>query len=125
MNDLDVVFDERVLVAHVGHATASRLDDSQQLWALNRRRFLAKWMGPDDPPRLASCEPERFARNRATARAVAGWMEKYFTIRDRHRDRRGADRARARSPRERTLRAASRSLRHLRQLLTDGRADRQ
>ena len=68
-NDLDVVFDQRVLVAHVGHATASRLDDSQELWTLNRRRFLAKWMGPDNPPRLASCEPERFARNRATARA--------------------------------------------------------
>ena len=46
VNDLDVVFDERVLVAHVGHATASRLDDWPQLWAVNRRRFLAKWMGP-------------------------------------------------------------------------------
>ena len=85
VNDLDIVFDERVLVDHVGHATASRLDDSQQLWALNRRRFLAKWMGRTDPPRVASCDPERFERNRATARAVAGWMEKYFTIRDRHR----------------------------------------
>jgi GT2 family glycosyltransferase len=123
-NDLDVVFDQRVLVAHVGHATASRLDDSQELWTRNRRRFLAKWMGPDNPPRLASCEPERFARNRATARAVAGWMEKYFTIRDRHRDQGRTDRGRTQSPRARTLRAASRSLRNLRQMLTDGRADR-
>jgi GT2 family glycosyltransferase len=87
VNDLDIVFDERVLVDHVGHATGSRLDDSQQLWATNRRRFLAKWMGPTDPPRLASCAVERFERNRATARAVAGWMEKYFTIRDRQRER--------------------------------------
>jgi len=121
-NDLDVVFDKRVLVEHVGHATASRLDDSQKVWARNRHRFLAKWMGPDDPPRLASCEPDRFARNRATARAVAGWMEKYFTIRDRHRDQVRTDRAQ--SPRVRTLRKASRSLRHLRQMLIDGRADR-
>ena len=90
VNDLDVVFDERVLVDHVGHATASRLDDSQQLWATNRQRFLAKWMGRTDPPRLASCPVERFERNRATARAVAGWMEKYFTIRDRQRARASA-----------------------------------
>jgi hypothetical protein len=87
VNDLDIVFDQRVLVDHVGHATASRLDDSQQLWALNRGRFLVKWMGRTDPPRLASCSVERFERNRATARAVAGWMEKYFTIRDRRRAR--------------------------------------
>jgi len=85
VNDLDIVFDQRVLVDHVGHATGAKLDDSQQLWADNRRRFLEKWMGPTDPPRLATCDAERFARNRATARAVAGWMEKYFTIRDRHR----------------------------------------
>ena len=87
VNDLDIVFDERVLVQHVGHATASRLDDSQQLWQANRGRFLAKWMGPTDPPRLPSCDETRFERNRATARAVAGWMEKYFTIRDRQRGR--------------------------------------
>ena len=87
VNDLDIVFDERVLVDHVGHATASKLEDSQELWAVNRSRFLAKWMGPTDPPRLASCDADRFARNRATARAVAGWMEKYFTIRDRQRAR--------------------------------------
>jgi len=85
VNDLDIVFDQRVLVDHVGHATASRLDDSQQLWATNRQRFLAKWMGDTDPPRLPYCDEQRFRRNRATARAVAGWMEKYFTIRDRQR----------------------------------------
>jgi GT2 family glycosyltransferase len=109
VNDLDVVFDERVLVEHVGHATASRLDDSQQLWATNRQRFLAKWMGRTDPPRLASCTVERFERNRATARAVAGWMEKYFTIRDRHRA--GASSANPGSPWLRPLRAAYRKTR--------------
>jgi GT2 family glycosyltransferase len=110
VNDLDIVFDERVLVDHVGHATASRLDDSQELWALNRRRFLEKWMGPTDPPRLASCDPDRFERNRATARAVAGWMEKYFTIRDRHRARAG-NAPRAGNSWTRRLRSAYRRMR--------------
>ncbi|HTL86327.1 MAG TPA: glycosyltransferase family 2 protein [Acidimicrobiia bacterium] len=111
VNDLDIVFDERVLVDHVGHATASKLDDSQQLWALNRRRFLEKWMGPTDPPRLDSCEIERFERNRSTARAVAGWMEKYFTIRDRQRARASVSTAPS-SPLVRTLRAAYRRARN-------------
>ena len=87
VNDLDVVYDQRVLVAHVGKGSASRLDDWQGLWARNRRRFLDKWMGDDAVPRLASCDPQRFARNRETARAVAGWMDRYFTVRDRE-DRR-------------------------------------
>jgi GT2 family glycosyltransferase len=86
VNDLDVVYDQRVFVEHVGHATASQLDDSRQLWERNRRRFLEKWKGPDDPPRLATCPPDRFARNRATARAVAQWMDQYFTLRDKRAD---------------------------------------
>jgi GT2 family glycosyltransferase len=110
VNDLDIVFDERVLVDHVGHATASKLDDSQGLWAANRRRFLAKWMGPTDPPRLASCPADRFERNRATARAVAGWMEKYFTLRDGRRAAAGAT-APAGSPWLRPLRAVYRRTR--------------
>jgi hypothetical protein len=83
VNDLDIVYDQRVLVDHVGKGSASRLDDWQGLWARNRRRFLEKWMGDDAVPRLASCDPQRFARNRETARAVAGWMDRYFTVRDR------------------------------------------
>ena len=51
-NDLDVVFDSRVLVDHVGHATAKLLDDWQTLWMRNRHQFLEKWMGNEDPPRL-------------------------------------------------------------------------
>jgi GT2 family glycosyltransferase len=123
VNDLDVVFDERVLVAHVGHATAARLDDWPQLWAVNRRRFLAKWMGRADPPRLASCEPDRFVRNRATARSVAGWMDKYFTIRDRQLERaRARGLSAARGPRTRSRRVISGSLRRLRGVFA-GRAD--
>jgi GT2 family glycosyltransferase len=85
VNDLDIVFDERVLVQHVGHATAVKLDNWQERWTINRRHFLAKWTGSTEPPFLGTCNRERFDRNRATARAVATWMEQYFTIRDRHR----------------------------------------
>ena len=83
VNDCDIVYDQRVLVEHVGHATGTKLDDSQGLWARNRRHFLTKWSGTADPPRLSTCEPDRFARNRATARAVAKWMDQYFSLRDR------------------------------------------
>ncbi len=38
-------------------------------------------------PRLDRVEAARFARNRETARSVAGWMDRYFTVRDRE-DRR-------------------------------------
>jgi GT2 family glycosyltransferase len=81
VNDLDIVYDQRVLVAHVGKGTAHRLDDWQALWATNRRRFLEKWMGDGEVPRLPDCSPDRHARNRATARAVAGWMDRYFRAR--------------------------------------------
>lgn len=87
VNDLDIVYDQRVLVDHVGKGSASRLDDWEALWARNRRRFLDKWQGDAEVPRLDVCDPERFARNRATARAVAEWMERYFTTRDRQRRR--------------------------------------
>ena len=99
VNDRDIVFDERVLVDHVGHATAERLPDSEALWARNRQRFLDAWSGPGDPPRLASCAPDRFARNRETARAVAGWMERYFSARDRARARTAVPGARSSSRR--------------------------
>jgi len=85
VNDLDIVFDTRVLVQHVGHATAVKLDDWQQRWTINRQQFLAKWTGAAEPPFLGTCDRDRFDRNRATARAVATWMEQYFAIRDRQR----------------------------------------
>lgn len=83
VNDLDIVYDQRVLIAHIGKGSASRLDDWQALWARNRRRFLDKWMGDDEVPRVESCPPDRFERNRATAAAAAGWMDQYFKARDR------------------------------------------
>jgi glycosyltransferase involved in cell wall biosynthesis/GT2 family glycosyltransferase len=82
VNDLDIVYDQRVLVDHVGKGSASRLDDWRGLWARNRQRFFAKWGGEGAVPRLDTCDPERHARNRETARAVAGWMERYFSLRD-------------------------------------------
>ncbi len=83
VNDLDIVYDQRVLVDHVGKGSASRLDDWKGLWARNRQHFLDKWSGDGEVPRLDSCDPERFARNRATAAGAAGWMAKYFKARDR------------------------------------------
>jgi len=85
VNDLDIVYDQRVLIDHVGKGSASRLEDWTSLWERNRRRFFAKWKGDGAVPRLASCDEGRFVRNRATARAAAGWMERYFTARDRRR----------------------------------------
>jgi glycosyltransferase involved in cell wall biosynthesis/GT2 family glycosyltransferase len=82
-NDLDIVYDQRVLVDHIGKGSASRLDDWEGLWAANRRRFLEKWQTSDTVPQLPDVDPERFQRNRATAAAVAEWMQRYFTTRDR------------------------------------------
>jgi GT2 family glycosyltransferase len=87
VNDLDVVYDQRVLVQHVSKASASLLDDWKGVWARNRRRFLDKWTGDGGVPRIESCDPERFRRNRETARAVAEWMSRYFALRD-HEERR-------------------------------------
>jgi len=83
VNELDIVYDQRVLVEHVGKGSASRLEDWEALWARNRRRFLDKWLGDSEVPRLDTCDPARFERNRAIARGVAQWMEQYFTTRDR------------------------------------------
>jgi glycosyltransferase involved in cell wall biosynthesis/GT2 family glycosyltransferase len=83
VNDLDIVYDQRVLVEHISKGTASRLDDWQDLWARNRRRFLDKWSSDEAIPRIDSCPPDRHHRNRQTAAAVASWMDRYFTIRDK------------------------------------------
>jgi GT2 family glycosyltransferase len=83
VNDLDIVYDQRVLVDHVGKGSASRLQDWPSLWNRNRRRFFEKWKSDGVVPRLETCDETRYERNRATARAVAGWMERYFAARDR------------------------------------------
>jgi GT2 family glycosyltransferase len=124
VNDLDVVYDQRVLVQHVGKGSASRLDDWQALWAENRRRFLEKWMGDGTAPRLAGCDPARFARNRETARAVAEWMDRYFTMRDREDRRNRRFFARNGALRSQTLALAHRAWRRIRPRLPARLADR-
>jgi hypothetical protein len=103
VNELDIVYDQRVLVEHISKGTASRLDDWQDLWARNRRRFLDKWSGDTPIPRLETCPPERHARNRAIAASVAEWMDRYFTLRDRG-DAGGGRPRRTLTPSERVLR---------------------
>ncbi len=124
VNDLDVVYDQRVLVQHVGKGSASRLDDWQALWAENRRRFLEKWMGTGVVPRLDGCDPERFARNRETARAVAGWMDRYFSMRDREDRRNRRFFAKNGAVRNQTLGLAHRAWRAIRPRLPARIADR-
>jgi GT2 family glycosyltransferase len=106
VNDLDIVYDQRVLVEHVGKGSASRLDDWEGLWERNRRMFLAKWQGDAEVPRLDECAPERFARNREIARSVAGWMEQYFAARGTSRSRKAVLAARVRSTRARATASA-------------------
>ena len=85
VNDRDIVFDSRVLVEHVGKGTAGpKLGDYETRWAANRRVLFDKWTAPDpDVPRLPDCPEDDFQRNLDVARSVAGWMQRYFTARDR------------------------------------------
>lgn len=79
VNDLEVVFDRRVLVDHVGKVTASRLPNWRELWRRNGLQFVAKWQNLEtEVPRLRSCPEERFERNRRIAASTAEWMERYF-----------------------------------------------
>jgi GT2 family glycosyltransferase len=95
VNDLDIVFDSRVLVDHVGKVTASGLDDWRGLWLRNRQLFLDHWGGDGEVPQLDTCDPERFERNRRTARAAAGWMRRFFDERDKRLPMVPTSRARA------------------------------
>ena len=45
VNDLDIVYDQRVLVDHVGKGSASSFEDWTSLWERNRRRVFPKWGG--------------------------------------------------------------------------------
>jgi len=99
VNDLDIIYDRRVLVDHLGHGTSDvKLDDRAGLWSRNRAIFFEKWSSLSTPvPRLDEVPQERFARNRRTAAAVAGWMQRFFQERDRRRS--GESRARLTVPR--------------------------
>ena len=85
VNDLEIYFDERVLVEHVDKGTARHLDDWPALWARTRRIFLEKWMATPGACRLPTCAPERHRRNLATAASVAEWMSRFFAVRDASR----------------------------------------
>jgi glycosyltransferase involved in cell wall biosynthesis len=74
-----------VLVDHIGKATTKRLTAWRDLWDRNRQVFLDKWMADPAVPRLERCSPERFERNLATARAVATWMDRFFSMRAQFR----------------------------------------
>ncbi len=78
VNDLDLLYDSRVLIRHVNKATSRNLHDWQDLWKRNRWVFLEKWTSSPDVPRVAECAPERFAKNLAIAASAAGWMSQYF-----------------------------------------------
>lgn len=85
VNDLDIVFDQRVLIQHVGKGTAAtKLPNWRATWRHNGDRLLQRWTSPDlDVPRLDDVDQDRFNRNLRTAAAVAGWMQRYFTVRER------------------------------------------
>jgi glycosyltransferase involved in cell wall biosynthesis/GT2 family glycosyltransferase len=84
VNDLEIVYDQRVLVEHVGKGTAAaKLPNWRDVWARNGRLFLEKWSADEiTVPRLESCDRARWERNVRTARAVSGWMSRYFNLRE-------------------------------------------
>lgn len=86
VNGLDVAFDARVLVEHVGKATAAvKLDDWRETWRKSGRLFLDKWAGDSNEgiPRLDRCTEEQWVWNRRVARSAARWMGRYAACRER------------------------------------------
>lgn len=83
VNGLDIVYDSRILVQHVGKGTAgTKLPDWRHRWEQNRRVLFDKWTSSEpDVPKLDTCSQEDFDRNLAVARSVATWMERYFAAR--------------------------------------------
>lgn len=83
-NDLDIAFDERVLVPHRGKGTAVLLKDWRKTWRDNGRRFLTKWADESvDVPHVGTCSRERFVRNRRTAAASAALLSELAAARER------------------------------------------
>lgn len=83
-NDLDIAFDERVLVQHEGKVTAVLLRDWRRTWRENGRKFLEKWADPSiGVPYTGSCSRERYARNRRIAAASAATLRDLAEARER------------------------------------------
>ncbi len=82
-NNLDLVFDSRVLVQHVSKGTAAvKMPGWPQRWQDAGRLFLIRWSDPQNQVTfLGTCERDRFDRNRRTAAAAARWMRLYVTAR--------------------------------------------
>lgn len=83
VNERDIIFDERVLVRHVGKGTASvKLPNWRAIWKANADTFLDRWTQPDVVPRLEDVGVDRFNRQLGTAASVAGWMRRYYQLRE-------------------------------------------
>lgn len=81
-NDLDVVLDERVLVEHVSAATRKREPAMEKVLKANLEQFLDRWeRGDPPPPRLDTCPPDIFGRNRRHAAAAALWLRRLVAAR--------------------------------------------
>lgn len=82
-NDLDLVFDSRVLVQHVSKGTAAvKMPGWPKRWQDAGALFLARWSNQHNGVAdLGICDADRFQRNRRTAAAVARWMQSYVTAR--------------------------------------------
>lgn len=82
-NDLDLVFDERVLVSHVSKGTAGvKLASWPDRWREAGEAFLDHWTDPSaEVTDLGTCDPDRFARNRRVAAGAAGWMRAHADAR--------------------------------------------
>jgi GT2 family glycosyltransferase len=102
VNGLDVVLDERVLVAHVGSASVEGIDDRTDLYRRNRLAFAARWSSGVDVPDLGRIEPADFARRVEAGAAAATWMGRAFasedSAEDLRRELRNAERRPAASP---------------------------
>lgn len=82
-NDLDLVFDSRVLVTHVSKGTAAvKMPGWPKRWQDAGQLFLTRWSDQhNDVADLGTCDRDRFQRNRRTAAAVARWMQLYVSAR--------------------------------------------
>ncbi|MGD2102299.1 MAG: glycosyltransferase [Acidimicrobiia bacterium] len=86
VNGLDIVFDPRVVVKHVSKGTAStKLPEWREVWKANRNVFFDRWGADTDDGIMALPDTSRevFLANRVIARAVIGWMKRFFDVRDR------------------------------------------
>lgn len=87
VNERDVVVDPRVRAEVAGPAAgagggADAGPSPAPATGGPTRRFRDRWQGDAPVTRLEATPVERFERNRATARAVAGWMGRDAAVRD-------------------------------------------